>query len=88
MTVDLALKGGKIVTSTGVFEAGLAVDQSRIVAIAKETHLAKADRVLDVRGLFVMPEVIDAHVHICDPGFIRESFETGTRAAAVGGVQL
>ncbi len=86
MTIDLVLKGGKIVTSTDVVEASLAVDQSKIVAIAKETHLPKADRVLDVSGLFVMPGIIDAHVHICDPGFIQESFETGTRAAAAGGV--
>ena len=86
MSVDLVLKGGKIVASTGIFEAGLAVDRGKIVALAKESHLPRADRVLDVRGLFVMPGVIDSHVHICDPGFIRESFETGTRAAAVGGV--
>ncbi|HVO85727.1 MAG TPA: dihydroorotase family protein [Candidatus Eisenbacteria bacterium] len=85
MTVDLVLKGGKIATSTGVIEAGIAVDQGRIVALAKETHLPKADKALNVSGLFVLPGLIDAHVHLCDPGFIRESFETGSSAAAVGG---
>jgi D-hydantoinase len=86
MTVDLLLKGGKIATSTGVTEADIAVDQGKIVAISKETNLPKADKVLDVSGLFVLPGIIDAHVHVCDPGFIRESFRTGTAAAAAGGV--
>lgn len=86
MTVDLVLKGGRIVTSRGILEAEIAVEQGKIVAIAKETHKHRADRVLNVSGLFVLPGLIDAHVHSCDPGFIRESFRTGTQAAAVGGV--
>jgi D-hydantoinase len=86
MSVDLVLKGGKIATSTGVVEADVAVDQGKIVDIAKETNLPKADTVLNVSGLFVLPGIIDAHVHVCDPGFIRESFRTGTAAAAAGGV--
>ena len=85
MTVDLVLKGGKIATPTGIVEAGIAVDGSKIVALSKETRLPKANKVLNVRGLLVLPGLIDAHVHLCDPGFIRESFETGTKAAAAGG---
>ncbi|MCK4478214.1 dihydroorotase [Candidatus Bathyarchaeota archaeon] len=86
MVVDLVLKGGKIVTSAGVLEAGIAVDRGKVVVVAKETHLPKADKVMNVHGSLIMPGFIDAHVHVCDPGFIRESFETGTKAAAVGGV--
>lgn len=85
MTVDLVLKGGKIATPTGIVEAGIAVDGSKIVALSKETRLPKANKVLNVRGLLILPGLIDAHVHLCDPGFIRESFETGTKAAAAGG---
>jgi allantoinase len=85
MTVDLVLKGGKIATSTGVIDAGIAVDQGKIVALAKETHLPKASRELKVDNLYVLPGLIDAHVHLCDPGFIKENFETGSRAAAFGG---
>ena len=87
MVVDLVLKGGKIVTSAGVFEAGIAVDGGKVAALAKETRLPKADKVLNVRGSFIIPGLIDAHVHVCDPGFIRESFETGTKAAAAGGIK-
>ncbi len=49
---------------------------------------AEADEeVVDLGGLLVLPGVIDGHVHFDDPGFThRENFETGTRAAAAGGV--
>jgi len=86
MPVDLVVKGGRIVTRSGVVEAGLAVDDGKISAVAKEALLPKADKILKVEGLFILPGLIDAHVHVCDPGFIHESFETGTRAAAAGGV--
>jgi allantoinase len=86
MTVDLVLKRGRIATSSGIIEGGIAVDEGRIVGVSKEPHLPRADRMVDVSGLFVLPGFIDAHVHICDPGFVLESFETGTKAAAVGGV--
>ncbi len=43
--------------------------------------------IVDLEGRLVLPGVIDAHVHFNDPGFThRENFETGTRAAAAGGV--
>jgi len=43
--------------------------------------------VVDLNGCLVLPGVVDAHVHFDDPGFThRENFETGTRAAAAGGV--
>jgi D-hydantoinase len=86
MTVDMILKGGKIVTSTGVVEADVVVDGGKIVEISKVANLPEADKVLNVSGLFILPGIVDAHVHVCDPGFIRESFRTGTAAAAAGGV--
>jgi allantoinase len=42
---------------------------------------------VDLGGALVLPGVIDGHVHFNDPGFThREDFESGTRAAAAGGV--
>jgi allantoinase len=42
---------------------------------------------VDLEGSLVLPGVIDCHVHFDDPGFThRENFESGTRAAAAGGV--
>jgi allantoinase len=43
--------------------------------------------VVDLEGSLLLPGIIDGHVHFNDPGFThRENFETGTRAAAAGGV--
>ncbi|UCH02268.1 MAG: allantoinase AllB [Candidatus Bathyarchaeota archaeon] len=86
-TIDLVIKNGKLVTSNGIFEAGLGVNEGKIIIIAKEANLPKADRSIDANGNLVLPGLIDAHVHFREPGkIIREDFETGTKAAAAGGV--
>ncbi|HHT45567.1 MAG TPA: dihydroorotase [Fastidiosipila sp.] len=45
------------------------------------------DREIDAQGLSVLPGLIDAHVHLRDPGFeYKEDILSGTKAAAAGGV--
>lgn len=45
-----------------------------------------ADKVIDARGCYVMPGLIDLHVHFRDPGLTyKEDIETGSKAAAKGG---
>lgn len=47
----------------------------------------KSDKVIDAKGCLVMPGLIDLHVHFRDPGQTqKEDIETGSRAAARGGV--
>lgn len=47
---------------------------------------ACADKVIDARGCYIMPGLIDLHVHFRDPGLTyKEDIETGSRAAAKGG---
>lgn len=44
-------------------------------------------QVIDAAGKYVMPGLIDLHVHLREPGFeYKETIETGTKAAAHGGV--
>ncbi|MEE8524659.1 MAG: allantoinase AllB [Thermoanaerobaculia bacterium] len=64
------------------------VDDGRIVAVdPPETKPGLDEKRTNLRGALVLPGVIDGHVHFDDPGFThRETFETGTRAAAAGGV--
>lgn len=46
----------------------------------------EADLTIDASGCFVMPGLIDLHVHLRDPGFLyKETIETGIYAAAKGG---
>lgn len=86
-TVDMVIKNGKIVTAHGIFEAGIGINGGKIVVIAKESNLPQANTVIDAGKNFLFPGVIDAHVHFREPRRIKgEDFETGTRAAAAGGV--
>jgi allantoinase len=69
--------------------ASILVIDGRIAEIAApDSAPAEGDEeILDLGGLLVLPGTIDGHVHFDDPGFThREDFETGTRAAAGGGV--
>lgn len=88
MEVDVAIKNGRIVTPSCILEAGIAIDKGKFVAIARDQELPAARKVIDARGNFVLPGVVDEHVHILDMGLAEtnEDFITGSTAAAVGGV--
>jgi len=49
MIVDTVIKGSKIATSRGVFEAGVAIEGGVIVALAKDSSLPEAQRTIDAR---------------------------------------
>jgi len=86
LVVDLVLLNGKMATRAGIVEGGIAVENGKVAALAKEVNLPKADRRVDLRGKIALPGVIDGHTQVFRPPFLNETFETGTRAAAVGGV--
>lgn len=87
MTVDLVVENGKIYTPHGFFEGSICIDAGKIVSLTKHVTKPDADEIVDAKGHLVLPGIIDMHVHFRDPGFPeREDFETGTRAAAAGGV--
>jgi dihydroorotase len=88
--VDLIVKNGTVVTSDATFDADLAIDHGKIVAIAQPGELSlEAAEVYDAAGKYVLPGVIDGHVHFREPGLeYKEDFGTGSRAAVMGGVTL
>lgn len=87
--VDLVIRSGHIVRSHDSLEAGIAIKDGKIVAIAANSHLPPARRMIDACGKLVMAGVIDPHVHMREPGSVEsEDWITGTRAAAAGGVTM
>lgn len=83
---ELLLRGGTIVNKDGRAVADVGISQGKIAAIGAPSS-ATADRILDVRGLHILPGVIDTQVHFREPGLeAKEDLETGTRAALLGGV--
>jgi len=89
MAVDLVVKNSTIVTPEGRIgpNAGVAVDNGKIVSIGQDAQLPEAERVVDAGGDFLAPGMIDCHIHNRTPGLeYKEDWETATRAAAAGGV--
>ncbi|MQF70175.1 amidohydrolase family protein [SAR202 cluster bacterium AD-804-J14_MRT_500m] len=80
--VDTIVRGGQVVSSTEAYEAAIAIKGEKIVAIGPEHLLPQADRVIDAEGKFVLPGLIDCHVHL-DYG---DNFATGATEAAYAGL--
>jgi len=81
------IKGGTIVNADASTRADILVDGERIALIGEELD-ASADRTVDAGGKWVIPGAIDVHTHMELPfggTFAKDTFETGTRAAAFGG---
>jgi len=84
--VDLVLKNGRIVSGSGVKQAGVAIDRGVIVAIGQDELLPPARRVIDVRGNHILPGIVDSEAH---PGcYVPFDYEMTheSRAAACAGV--
>lgn len=85
-TIDLVVKNGWIVTGGGRERVGIAIDDGKIVAIARDELLPPAREVIDARGNHVLPGVVDSEAH---PGCyvpFRYDMTTESRAAACAGV--
>ncbi len=82
---DVLIRGGEVVTSSGVVWADVAISDGVVAEVAPEIE-GGARREIDASGLHVFPGLVDAHVHFSEPGRTHwEGFETGTRAFAAGG---
>ncbi len=83
----LRISGGTIVTQDAVFAGDVLVRDGRIAAILAPDAPGDAAETIDASGLHILPGAIDVHVHFREPGFPwKETWASGTRAAAAGGV--
>jgi len=83
---DAIYRGGTLVNHDGIGERDIGIRKGRIAAIGA-LGAARASEVHDVRGLTLLPGVIDTQVHFREPGLMhKEDLETGSRAAVLGGV--
>lgn len=83
---DLIIRDATIVSGSGRQVADIAVEGNKIAAMGGKVS-GPTRREISAIGRFVMPGVIDTHVHFRDPGDGRkEDWGTGSRAAVAGGV--
>jgi len=85
-TYDLIVRGGDVANHAGRGMADVGVIDGKIAFIG-DLSQGSAGEVFDATGLTVLPGVIDTQVHFREPGLEwKEDLETGSRAAALGGV--
>lgn len=62
------------------------VDGEKIAAVGVGLEAPEGAEVIDAAGKYLVPGLVDMHVHFRDPGFeYKETIETGARAATHGG---
>ncbi len=95
----LLIKNGTVIDPGRMHEtADIVIEKTRIVRVGKHAGSDQkdasgktgadipADRVIDASGLFVVPGLIDMHVHLREPGEeYKETIASGIQAAAAGG---
>lgn len=87
---SVLIRGGRIIDPAQNFDGSgdLLLENGRIAAFDKPGAIpaARAARVFEAAGAWVLPGLIDVHVHLREPGLeYKETIESGGRAAVAGG---
>jgi len=88
MRFDTVIRHGMVVTATDTFASDVGILNGQITALGKDLPTDNAGKLIDARGLLVMPGGIDVHTHLDMPfggTTSADDFESGTIAAAFGG---
>jgi len=87
VTADLFVKGARVVKPDAVVECGLAIREGVIVAALAPGETVDARRTIDAGGRYVLPGLLDTHLHL---GTAAQSFDgdcaSESRHAVTGGV--
>jgi allantoinase len=82
-----ALRSRRVVTRREVVDGAVLISGEKIAGVVGPGDIPSSCPVEDVLDQVVLPGLVDAHVHINEPGRTEwEGFETATRAAAAGGI--
>lgn len=83
---DTIIQQGIVVLADQYITADLGIKDGKIAHIAPHIDAAQARKVVDATGCYVLPGMVDVHMHISEPGRTEwEGYETGTQAMAAGG---
>jgi len=87
MAIDLLLKDGLVILQGKPTKRSIAIVGHTIQGIYSDGEEPPAKEVMDCTGMYVLPGMIDMHVHLRDLNqSYKEDYDSGTRAAAAGGV--
>ncbi|GAB2566967.1 allantoinase AllB [Gracilibacillus alcaliphilus] len=86
MSHSRVITNGKVVTEAGVFQEDIEITEGTIRRISENIPKHPNVEPIDAEGQYVLPGMIDTHVHMNEPGRTEwEGFETGSKALAAGG---
>ena len=86
-SVDLVVRGKRVVTPEGERRAAIHIRAGTIAAVSEFNEIPAGCAIYEAGDSIVMPGIVDTHVHINEPGRTEwEGFSSATRAAAAGGV--
>jgi dihydroorotase (multifunctional complex type) len=86
LIVDSVFTNAKAYLGGQIIDCSIAIEETRIFKIGKETQMPNADEKTNLQNMLVLPGLIDEHVHLRDEGrAYKEDFSSGTAAAAAGG---
>ena len=83
------IKNARIVNEGQTFEGAIVIENEMIAEVLKagEQPVSPCDETIDAQGMYLIPGVIDDHVHFRDPGLTHKADMTSeSKAAAAGGV--
>jgi dihydroorotase (multifunctional complex type) len=86
MRADITIRNARVFDHQRDFEGGVAIRDGRILAAGVDGSLPDATRVIDARGCWLMPGVVDAHCHLGVAYPFDEDMRTETAQAARGGL--
>lgn len=87
MVVDSVLCNAKMYLNGEIVDGCIAIEEGKILKLGKEAHMPKADEQINLHNNLALPGVIDSHVHLRDEAnAYKETFISGTAAAAAGGI--
>lgn len=82
----MLIKNGLVVIDGEIKFKDILIENEKIVEISDEI-IKEEEEILDAKGHYIIPGIIDPHIHMRDPGLThKEDFETGSKACAKGGV--
>ncbi|NMA65231.1 MAG: dihydroorotase, partial [Clostridiaceae bacterium] len=84
--MSILIKNANIINAKGIEKNLDILIENQIIKEIKKNIKLEAERVIDAKGLYVLPGLVDAHCHLRDPGYeYKEDIISGSKSAAKGG---
>ena len=82
----ILIKNGIIADANGERREDILIEDGRIKGVGRNLNDSEAEVSIDAGGKWILPGLVDVHVHLREPGFsYKETIHSGTKAAAKGG---